>query len=332
VRYFSKKLLVSIFSLLFFFTIFGTVTYAWFSLAKFNQLSNLNIELVTGKEFQISLDGINFHNEISTTEIEHFIGSKAKLSDITSTDGKNFIFGKLKEDEGIPEANTDYLSFPLYFRTTRKQKFVYLVNNVSSLVQYDMVRKGTYAVSKGILWTADNTFQNGLEADNLIRTGEKYLLNASDAIRIAVIEEQIENNIFDNRDSNDLLSKIFDLSGNPDRGYGAPFGGISYFNKKHRIQLDPPTEIPTTVYKLTEFDDTNPYLPLNRNSEILEMIQTIEIDEYGNSYSIGKVIINIWLEGWDADCFNAIYSDSLRIQLEFRSGSPTNYTLKQVIN
>lgn len=112
---FVKKLLLSIFSLLFFFTIFGTVTYAWFSLHKLNQLSNLSIDLITGEEFQVSLDGINFYSQISTEDIERFIGFKASLTDVTSLDGKRFYYGKLKEDEGLPEANKDYLSFPLFF-------------------------------------------------------------------------------------------------------------------------------------------------------------------------------------------------------------------------
>ena len=75
-----------------FFSILGTVTYAWFSLAKINQLGNLSVRLVTGDEFQISLDGINFGKKITTEEIERAIGFKAKLSDVTSLDGENFQF------------------------------------------------------------------------------------------------------------------------------------------------------------------------------------------------------------------------------------------------
>lgn len=330
---FVKKLLLSIFSLLFFFTIFGTVTYAWFSLHKLNQLGNLSIDLITGEEFQVSLDGINFYNEVSTEDIERFIGFKASLTDVTSFDGKRFYYGKLKEDEGLPEANKDYLSFPLFFRTTLKHRHVYLVENVSNDYQYDTVKKGTFVVSKGVLWKADNTFQNGPDpVYDIVHTGDRLMMYAADAIRVAMVEEKIEWNSLDDRNVTDLSRKIFDLSGNEERGYGAPYGGISYFNQKHKIQLSPPEEFPETIYEVSVFDDDyHRYVPLNRDSEILEMVQTELTDEKGNPYYYGKIIVNIWLEGWDADCFNAIYKDSLRIRLEFRAGSPF-FQSNQVIN
>lgn len=321
---FTNKLMLSIFSLVFFFSIFGTVTYAWFSLHKLNQLSNLRVDLITGDEFQISIDGINFYKELKTEEIERYIGRRARLTDVTSLDGKVFQFGILKEDQGIPQANQDYLSFPLYFRTTLKQHYVYLVDNVSGLVQYDMVRDGTYVVSKGVLWNVDTSFQNGPDPKNdVVSAGQRMTMYASEAIRIGFVEEKVEWNTLDIRNSNELSHKIFDLTGNQERGYGLPYGGISYYNTKHRIQLSPPEEKPKTIYQLSEFDDDyNPYIPLSRNSEILEMVKTNQFDEKGNPYYVGKVTVNIWLEGWDADCFNAIYTDSLRIKLKFRSGNP----------
>lgn len=334
VKYFIQKILLSIMSLAFFCSIFGTVTYAWFSLHKQNQLSNLGIELITGDEFQISLDGINFSSEIKTEEIERFIGGKARLVDVTSFDGETFSFGILNEDRGIPEPNKDYLSFPLYFRTTLRQKYVYLVDNVSSLVQYDMVRDGTYVVSRGVVWRADTTFLNGPDpAKDLVLPGNRLTMYASEAVRVGIVEEKVDWNHLDERNPFELHKKIFDLSGNQERGYGFPYGGISYFNSKHRDRLTPPEERPMTVYQLSAFDEEyNPYVALTRDSEILEMVKTELLDEKGNPYYVGKVIVNIWLEGWDADCFNAIFADSIRIRLKFRSGNPIMQPHQPVIN
>ena len=175
-------------SLLFFITIFGTVTYAWFSLHKLNQLSNLRIELISGDAFQISLDGINFYNEIKMEEIERHIGEKAKLKDITSFDGKTFNFGKLDADKGIPEANKDYLSFALYFRTILKHKHVYLVENVSGYVQYDMVRDGTYVVSRGVSWR--RTARSGPDpVHDVVRTGDRMTCSIG-SNQVGFVEEK----------------------------------------------------------------------------------------------------------------------------------------------
>jgi hypothetical protein len=319
---FVRKLLFSIFSFTFFFSILGTVTYAWFSLSKLNRLSNLDINIVTGDEFQISLDGITFSKEITTEDIQRVIGSKALLADVTSFDGETFEFGILNRNE-TPIANEDYLSFTLYFRTTRPQKYVYLVDNVSDLVQYDLVRDGTYVVSRGIDWRADCTFLNGPDPlTDIVYPGDRKTFYASDAVRISFIEESIAENPYDQRSRTELSKKIFDLGGTPERGYGTLFGELSYFNEKYNTNLLPPSTAPNTVYSLTHFEEYNPQIPVNRNSEILEMIETDEIDEQNNVYFLGKVLVNIWLEGWDADCFNAIYNDSLRIKLKFRSGNP----------
>lgn len=319
---FVKKILFSVFSLSFFFFLFGTVTYAWFSLSKFNQLSNLDIEILTGEEFQISLNGVNYYNEIKSEEIEKVIGTKAALSDVTSLDGENFTFGPLKEDE-TPLPNEDFISFELYFRTVRPQIYVYLVENISHLVEYDMVRTGTYVVSKGVNWRADCTFVNGPDPErDVIRAGEKHMIYAADAIRVAFVEKKIEENRLDSRDSSELSRKIFDLSGNVERGFGAEFGQFNYYNEKHRKKLTLPEEIPDTVYELSYFETHDIYTPANRNSEILEMMPTEDMDEEGNAIYLGKVLVNIWLEGWDADCFNAIFRDSVRIKLRFRAGNP----------
>lgn len=319
---FIKKLLFSIFSLTFFFSILGTVTYAWFSLSKINQLGNLSVRLVTGDEFQISLDGINYGKKITTEEIERAIGFKAKLSDVTSLDGENFQFGELRQDS-LPQENLDYLSFPLYFRSTRPQRFIYLVENVSNLVEYDQGRDGTYVVSRGINWRADCTFINGPNPDtDTVYPGNKGVYHASKAIRISFIEKKYEGNTNDQRGEEELVRKIFDLSEEPERGYGTAFGELSYFNAKHNSNREPPTFKPNTIYQLTSFEYQNSNVALGNNSQILELIETTEVDEEGNIYYFGKVLVFVWIEGWDADCFNAIYRDSLRIQLKFRLGNP----------
>ncbi|NLD26931.1 MAG: hypothetical protein GX661_06185 [Acholeplasmataceae bacterium] len=319
---FTRKLLFSIFSFTFFFSILGTVTYAWFSLSQLNRLNNLDINIVTGDEFQISLDGINFSKEISTEDIERVIGTQALLADVTSFDGETFVFGILNKDK-TPVANVDYLSFTLYFRTTRPQKYVYLVDNVSDQVQYDQVRDGTYVVSQGIDWRADCTFLNGPNPEtDMVYPGERKTFYASDAVRISFIEEKIVENPLDQRSGSELSKKIFDLSGAPERGYGILFGELSYFNEKHNTDLLPPSTIPNTIYHLTHFEEYNPRIAVNRNSEILEMIETDKKDEENNTYYLGKVQVYVWIEGWDADCFNAIYNDSLRIRLKFQAGNP----------
>lgn len=44
-------------------------------------------------------------------------------------------------------------------------------------------------------------------------------------------------------------------------------------------------------------------------------------DLVGNNVFYGSLEVRIWLEGWDADCFNAIFGDILKINLGFESAT-----------
>ena len=59
---------------------------------------------------------------------------------------------------------------------------------------------------------------------------------------------------------------------------------------------------------------------MNDNSKIMTLITTDKTDEDDRTYYEGKVTIRIWLEGWDADMFDGVFRDNLKIQLMFKLG------------
>lgn len=314
-----KKLFISILSLIFAVLLFGTVTYAWFSIATSNIVHDLTLGISSDNDFQISLDGINYYDELTNEDIMDLVGNKLELNDVTSQDGLYFSKGGPNQFEQA-EKNVDYLSITLFFRTTAFEKNVYLVDDVSREAYLNNDIDGTYIISKGINWQADSTFINGEDPVNdIIKAGDRYVFYAAEAVRIGFVEQRIENNIKDVREDNNLNSKIFDLSRNPIRGYGISYGSLDYFNVKHSSDITPPLTTQNVINELSTFDKYNPYVPLDDNSYILRMIETEEQDPSGKSYYEGKVEMNIWIEGWDADCFDAIYRDLLTIKLNFKA-------------
>jgi hypothetical protein len=314
-----RKLLLSVLSFALIVSLFGTVTFAWFSIAKTNAIHNITVNISSGDEFQISLDGVNFFKEISSEMIMESIGDQVELVDVTSDDGINFYRGGPNGTAQV-QKNTDYISIVLWFRTIRPQRTVYLVDNVSDITSFEKSGEGTYAVSKGINWTSDATFRNGENENDMVYAGDRHAFYAADALRIGFAEEKVTNNPHDTRSENELKRTIFDLSGNQARGYGMTFGAFDYYNVKRADDLIPPTKVPDTVYDLTEFYQYNPYDPLDDNSDILQMIQTGNQDVNGFEYYLGQTVMNIWLEGWDSDCFDAIFTDSVKIRLKFWAG------------
>lgn len=297
--------------------IFGTVSYAWISLATINNIEGLTLTASSGNELQISIDGHEFSNRLPAAVITE-IFEDIQLIDLTSLDGINFEIGGLREFEGVTP-NEHYLSFDLWFRTIRPERTIYLINNVNDQVDFNTAIPGTYVVSQGVSWRADHAFINGATMDDIVEKGDVGIYHASDAIRISVIEQNDDLNPLDQREENELRRFIYDPSENPSRGYGVPIGMFSYFVQKTKWYITLPEEFPETSYRLTKFDSHNPYQALDNESWVATLQPTEEVDNLGRTYYKAKIRVNIWVEGWDADAFDAIDKDTVLIQLQFKA-------------
>lgn len=287
-----------------------TVTYAWLSMSTSNVVKGLELRTNLGDELEVSIDGVNYYESLPSDVIINHLG-RTTLTDITSLDGKNFNHGIRDQDDVIK--NRDYISIDFHFRTSSMRAHeVFLSNNVTSNVTYNATSNGTFIVSRGRTWASDLDFIYGPN-NQVLEKGDVGTYYMSDAIRVA-FHEQPQNEL-DTR--SDLKSKIFDLSGNEERGFGKPYGAIDYYIKK-RGQITIPTQIPNTIYELSKFSPTGPFA-LDSNSHILTLLETEELDSKGIPYYKGHVTMNIWLEGWDADLFDAVFGDQVKMQFEFKA-------------
>lgn len=329
-----NKLFLSVLSLTLAISLVGTVVYAWFSISTLNILHNVTLGIAADDGFEISLDGINYFKEIKSEEINKYINNNLQLLDVTSVDGINFFKGGPSNYVGAIE-NIDYLKLTVHFRTTAKAtaspetvlRNVFLVDNVSSAAYLDKDIDGTYVISKGINWRSDVTFINGLDPINdIVYVGDRHVMYGAEAIRIGFVEQKLSHE-FDERNDGELVNKIFDLSRNPERGYGTSYGSLDYYNEKNKSNFEPPSTNQEVITTLTEFNEFDPRFTNDEVSLITSMIKTNKFTDKGEVYFEGKVDISIWLEGWDADCFDAIYRDKITIRLKFRSARGTIDTI-----
>ncbi len=310
-----RKIYISVLSFSMFTLIFGTVTYAWITIATVNNIEGLSLSASTGQELQISTDGFNFSTTLNQVEMEEIFKNQS-LTDVTTINGIEFYNGGLQQ-KGLAKPNRDYVSFELFFRTTQKEKYVYLINNVSDIMSYDGSMEGTYVVSRGIEWKAQTDFL--YDIDDVIKKGETRTFYAKDSVRIGF--QEVIDRPYDQRSESDLKTLIFDPSKNEHRGFGKPFGAYSYFVNYTGMMIEIPYEMPNTVYDLTKPLEDNPYQANHNESLITEMQPTGYYDEHGKMIYQSKVVVNIWIEGWDADAFDAILKDYIKIQLQFKSMS-----------
>ncbi len=285
-----------------------------------NNIEGLSLTATTTSELEISLDGINFGTEIDSDVIEVYFGNPT-LKDVTSRNGIDFRRGGLTE-YGVAVPNQDYMSFELWFRTTKIEHGLFLINNVSPNVMYDTTARGTYVVSRGRSWESSVDFLNGNDIGNMVYKGDVNFYYASQAVRISVEEIKDEENILDVRDIEDLQVFIYDPSEDESRGYGKPYGAYSYFAQHTGVFIQIPSEVPNTSYRLSEMDPMNPYQALDNESLIAVLQESNYSTPGGKVYYQGKVRVNIWIEGWDADAFDSIIADRIKMQLEFKIAHP----------
>lgn len=302
-----RKIFISILTTFLLLVTFSSVTFAWISLPRVNVIEDITFNAKTNTGLEISLDGVNYFTDINGDKIK-LLARNIRLTDITSSDGVNFSAG-LDRDYHVVK-NRDYLSFDLYFRTNTNQRSVYLANNVTrdeiSYEDLSNLENSTYLISKGLKWRNKHEF---LYAPDLIREKNGiYDYYLSDALRLSTVEQspkadfELENRIIN----------IFDLSEDESRGFGKTYGAYDYFTKEFG-QVSIP-DAPKTINKLTKFNDNN--IPEDEDETSL-ITRLNYVDSSG--YAKGKVTFNIWIEGWDADAFDAIASDIVRIQLAFKS-------------
>ena len=280
-----------------------TATYAWITMARVNVIDELTLMATLGDDIEISIDGETFYKEMPQDILLRQL-RKTSLLEMTSSDGKTFAH-KNSDVEVIK--NVNYLSFDFTIRTnSTREHEVYLANNVSNETTFDTTpQEGTFIVSKGVSFKSPVRYL--YDENDYVEVGETRKYFASGAVRVATITQTTDGEVV----------KIFDLSGNEHRGFGKPYGAIAYYNaKRPDNMLEIPTIIHPTIYKLSEFDPNGPFA-YDDTSHIVSLNEKVEVN--GKTYYQGNVTINIWLEGWDADLFDAVAKDRIKIQLQFKA-------------
>ncbi len=307
-----RKIIITIALVVFSLTTLVTTTFAWFSIAQSATVGDLELTVTNGGSLLISLDGENYYDNLNKDLFGDYIKNGLVLKDVSTSD-LNIFYNSYEGDEAIP--NKDYLTFTLYFRCDdAEMDGLYLADNISTDVRYNYEvaennkLKGTYVFSKGVPFKSPVTFQYS-ETD-VMQKGQQGTFYAQDAIRFGFKELP-----FDDEDTRTEFAKvIFDPSANPDRGYGVEYGAFDFIRKYIDAYIPAPLTTPETVYQLTRYNYN--YYAQNNDS----LCASFQPRQVGNkTYYFAKVQVSVWLEGWDADCFDAIYKDSMLLQFYFRS-------------
>ncbi len=328
----TKKLLLSIITVVLTVVALGTTTFAWFTLTNSAAVQTFEADIIADSGIEIAIGtadevadnmGLNWVTTLTTQAIEDFIATKYvdafRFNHVTTIDGENFTTLGLGAAGG-PVYN-GFLELPLHFRS-----------NSANGIDWTSVSLN----STQFTWSADQAF-NAIGYDSgtssyiavPVSAGTLIPLNAADAFRISIQETigvgskltAYERPATTATPYNHVLGIggtgyegiINDPDGTPgtgDEAYTGTFGAHSYYFSDS--QTSPfGIEDFTTVATVTSITQTR----------VLDMLDTTDVlnlayDNAGSQY-YGSITIRIWLEGWDLNAYNAILSQTIRSSFQF---------------
>lgn len=323
-----KKIMVSIVAILFTLILFGTGTYAWFTITEFNQVDQFVMNIYTGYEFDLSLDNENWYENLDGDLLRDHIealGDDLELDAVTTLDGKTFVKDVLENSRNAI-ANHDYIEFVLYFKAVNpptvilqggNQLGIYLYNyNGNVLYEDESTYGGTYCASQGVYYAIDTNYigknGNSIEASS---TRNKYY--AEDAIRLS----------FADNINTDSQVRVFDLGKEERQGdeYLGQYNGALSFVRLRSKDTNTNDVVVDTEYKflkgseLLSSSQVDPRgIALTNDSLICTLSKDEVLSTDEAAVFTGQVTIRMWLEGWDSDCFNAVTDDNIIAGLEFK--------------
>ncbi|HKM29499.1 MAG TPA: hypothetical protein VJZ51_01915 [Bacilli bacterium] len=303
-----RKLSISILAVVFAVIAMGATTYAWFTITNEAKINQFEVQVTAGVGFEIAVTELSgtptvWKSTVTKSEVEALISPAMTLTDLTTTDGLAFFPIKQigvdvdgTEDykygtQALP--GSGYVEFEVHFRS-RKMGAVNLDMSVTNI---DSVGK---TMAAGVPFTEALT-----GGDTFSETGSitAYAMNAA---RMAFINDTVPA-------ANVILEKAAaaaNVVGALDNteGLGLDFtkGALAYYVSKNAIETSG-MAITQPTQTTQKFGDAAYATP------ILNIAGTADAD----GWYTGKVTVRIWIEGWDAECLNVIFSDTLKCDIKF---------------
>lgn len=335
-----KKVFLSVISLLLAITTLATSTYAWMSLNAEAWVEGMQFTATGGEGFLISVDGVRYKTQLTQLEIYQAIVCKYKEyefvdSEVVDKDGniltEDEITNLVKEIKLEPitsindkagqlpltnllnqDASKDsYLEFDIYFKRVDNseaarevkiylngeaenysENFLVPQTSITSVKEYVTLKTGLNCIIRD---------ENEAElSKNRYYAGDKIAVHSSNATRLGIISNVAEQ-VVELTNNYDLGSYATDS--NEIKYYADMNAMFTYYNnlKNNSLQrLSYENDLPKNYYTSL----------LDKNGENQVLMCSLK----GNEAE--KVTFKLWLEGWDADCFDGI-GKSISVQLSF---------------
>eukprot|EP01156_Anaeramoeba_ignava_P017834 Anaeramoba_ignava/a90141_120.p4 GENE.a90141_120~~a90141_120.p4 ORF type:complete len:319 (-),score=53.76 a90141_120:6612-7568(-) len=311
----TRKLVLSLLTVVLTVVALGTTTFAWFTLTNTSTvqpfeaevIGDSGIEIALGAHGAVELDptAYDWKTTLSTADINDYIATAYPtgfyFGHVTTADAITF---RTLDVASMPIADTDtYLAIPLNFRSNSATSIEWTAVTLSS---------STYN------WTVDVGF-TGVGATPVVYAADDVLgVDASNAMRIAMVSQNGASSYtvgYEKGAQALPYNAILDGDGaaqNLADGVGVGEGDAGAMN--YYYEKSGQAGLPFGASAVTVLD-TLQDLAAGQTVVDMEDVSGGAIDFEADYY--GQVMVYIWLEGWDANAFNSILSQIVSTSFVF---------------
>jgi hypothetical protein len=322
----TRKLLLSVITVVLTVVALGTTTFAWFTLTNVASVQQFDAEIIADSGIEIALGdevagtdnlGLNWVTTLTTAAIESYITTEYadafQFNHVTTTDG--ITFRTLGIGEQGNTVTGGYLELPIHFRSNSAVAIAWT---------------GVTLTSPDFDWSADQSFNAinynaGAYEALAVNSGDLLTLNAADAFRIAIIGSVTDGPDVVAYEKPATTASPFNhvlgtggtgyqgasvavgpdtVADTADDTYSGTFGAHSYFYNDSQTS-------PFGIHDITTLATQTSIV----SERVLDM--TLQTDAFAGAAYYGEITIRIWLEGWDLNAYNSILSQVISASFQF---------------
>ena len=315
----TKKLMLSVLTLAFAVVSLGASTFAWFTTSKEASVEQIEANVIGGSGIEIAVGAAgatapssayfvnqlpleqitNVLNGYGFTELDHLSG--IKTGSLTEFNGSLY-------DIEEKTATKGYVAFRLFVRVNNKGDITLNTINLGSTSPETTWKSGiAYQIGADNAETTD-VVENQIGADQVV----KY--SVLDALRVAVIASE--------SDGSNSVTKVYERAATSVNTKGfSKYGAYDIYNKK--MENGTPLTLFNVESNLTTANTNwaNSEFAEGKEGEVgketfKQLTDKITFADVEKDDFIAFDVY-MWVEGYDQECVNAIFSQNVQLNLEF---------------
>ena len=298
-RKLRNKLLLSILTVALTFIALGTTTFAWFTLGGSATANAFAGTVTTPDGIEFSFDGKEWSNQL---DLQDVVNPNLRFIDITSSNGTTFV---TKADNGEVVEGQSYFTTTIYVRTTNTATTIKL-SKVTFTEEADKIS-----------WTPDVDLTYTGTPDDATDPAKTWT-KGEDAVTFSAINA-VRVSFTDGTNTNVIgIEGAYTNGGAKVNGLAAAYAQEKGYTIDSGLANVTPAILTATISDSNEIAAGSQVTVIAANQFSAD---APEVDGFINAdgYQYATLTINVWLEGWDADCINAILNGQINLGFTFKA-------------